>query len=65
MRYVPLIDAEKTEYGYTTITVPAGTKVSLGRGIIATVTQAAIDCDCGKGIFCPLNPQERMETTHG
>lgn len=24
-----------------------------------TVTQEALDCDCGKGMFCPLVKQER------
>jgi hypothetical protein len=27
---------------------------------VVTITQAGIDCDCGKGILCPLNPQERI-----
>lgn len=21
------------------------------------ITQKALDCDCGKGVFCPYNPQ--------
>lgn len=22
-----------------------------------TITQNGLDCDCGKGVFCPYNPQ--------
>lgn len=24
-----------------------------------TITQGALDCDCGKGVFCPLVIEER------
>ncbi len=38
--------------------VKAGDKVRFGAWVI-TITQAGIDCDCGKGVYCPLNPQVR------
>lgn len=39
-------------------TVKAGDEVEFGAWVI-TITQAGIDCDCGKGVYCPLNPQRR------
>jgi hypothetical protein len=27
---------------------------------VVTLTQAGIDCDCGKGVLCPLNPQTKI-----
>lgn len=59
-RPVPLAQAERDEHGVTVVTVPAGTSVDLGRGWVAQVTQAGLDCDCGKGVLCPLNPQTRV-----
>lgn len=59
---VSIFDAEVSDgHGWRTIGVPPGTEVALGEGWIATITQAAINCDCGKGVYCPLNPQHRME----
>lgn len=58
-----LEQAEETDefMGYTWFTALArpGDTVDLGHGWMATVTQAGLDCDCGKEIYCPLNPQER------
>jgi len=58
-KIVPLHKAERTEYGVTEIVVPVGTKVDLGGQFVATITLAGKQCDCGKGVLCPLNPQER------
>lgn len=38
--------------------VRAGDSFWLPGGGIVTVTQKAIDCDCGKGLLCPENIQE-------
>lgn len=41
--------------------VKPGTRVRLySSDWVVTISQAGIDCDCGKGIMCPLNPQERL-----
>lgn len=60
MRTVSISNAEKCEAGWRTITVPPGTRVSLGGGWIAIVSQAAINCDCGKGVYCSYNTQVRV-----
>ena len=44
--------------------VQAGDKVLLSPGLygqfVVTITQAGLDCDCGKMVLCPLNPQEKV-----
>jgi hypothetical protein len=37
--------------------VRAGDIVRLSENNFATITQAGLDCDCGKMVLCPLNPQ--------
>lgn len=37
------------------------TKVALGDWVVE-ITQAGLDCDCGKGLYCPLNPQTRLDS---
>jgi hypothetical protein len=32
-------------------------KVELAGGAVVTVTKDAAECDCGKGLLCPLNIQ--------
>ena len=54
---IPLARAEKREFGYTEVAVPAGTKVKLSPGSYALITAEGLACDCGKGVLCPLNPQ--------
>lgn len=55
------MNAERTEPdGWREITVPAGTKVSIGEGWIVTVTAVALRCGCGKGLDCFYNTRERM-----
>lgn len=46
--------------GWHEFIVPAWTTVSLGDGWIATVTPAAIKCECGKGLNCIYVTKERM-----
>lgn len=62
-RIVPLHEAEYEEPRRgKVIKVPAGTRVALPPGNwVAVITSAGILCDCGKGVFCPENPQERIE----
>jgi len=41
--------------------VEPGTRVRLhSSDWVVTLTAKGIDCDCGKGVLCPLNPQTRI-----
>lgn len=34
--------------------VPIDARVKLGNGRYAIITEEAKNCDCGKGVYCPL-----------
>jgi len=41
--------------------IKPGTRVRLhSSSWVAVISQAGIDCDCGKAVLCPLNVQERV-----
>lgn len=44
---------------YLRPTVKAGDLVTLDSGWVVTITQESLDCDCGKGVLCPYNPQTK------
>lgn len=52
------LDDVQDEYGLM-LWVPTGARVNLGGGLFATITDGGKACDCGKGVYCPLNPQTR------